>query len=78
MDIFLFYLFKTLIFIIVILGLLLGYYLLARFDYLVKRIFPKEKPKAKIFFSKNPEESDKFVLYYFFVCFYFVSLRWDS
>ena len=65
MNEFLFGVFKILIFLLVVLGMLFGFQLLTRPGYVVERIFPKEKPKASLFFSKKTEDSDRVVVYYF-------------
>lgn len=64
MNDFLFFVFKVLIFAIVILWLTLGVYLLTSYKHTVELIFSKEKPKMALFSLKKTEESDRFYVYY--------------
>ncbi|MBK7549693.1 MAG: hypothetical protein IPI20_18630 [Rhodoferax sp.] len=80
MNEFMFLVFFFLLFVIVVLGLLLGVYFFTRPAYLLDRVFPKEKPKANLFFSKVTGEADRFTLYYFArllaACLIAISIIW--
>lgn len=64
MDGIFFLVFVSILLIMIVLGLLLSFTIVFQTEFFMKNVFPKEKPKMNLFFSKEKGAGDQFILYF--------------